>query len=161
MRYKTIELGCGNVLDLRFDIRADVQRTSATNVIADIRNLFHVPAKQYSYAKLAAVLEHITPEEQVRAARGLHHILIPHGLCWITTPDKQWIEDALTRGDITQEWHDTLIRGGEIDEFDHHRGLLNAEEIEHLFVSNGFSVVWGRDGNQSGGSLDFVFERGG
>src|SRR5688572_8588622 len=120
MRYPTLELGCGDVKDLRFDYRADIQPTNATNLIADIRDLSRFANNTISYIKLAAVLEHVTPDEQAMAVKEFHRVLVPHGLAWITTPDLEWMRDRLASDPSFQDWFDTLMRGGEKDEYDHH-----------------------------------------
>lgn len=158
MRYSTIEFGCGDVCDLRFDYRSDIQETSASNILADIRDLSKFDESMFAYAKLAAVLEHITPVEQVMAMIELHRVMVPHGVIWITTPDLQWMRDARDSGAITSEWYETLLRGGERDEYDIHKGLLTADTMDSLVSETGFKIIWARNGHQSGGSLDYTIE---
>lgn len=147
------------MLDLRFDLRGDIQPTKGSNCIADIRDLSQFADNSFAYIKLAAVIEHITPEDQLRAARELYRVLIPHGIVWITTPDREWMDLAVVSGEITREWYETLLRGGERDGFDRHLGLLDAITIEGLFESNGFSILRGVTGDIAGGSLDYAFEK--
>lgn len=158
MRYPTIEFGCGDVLDLRFDYRSDIQPTPASNTLADIRRLVAFSDNTFAYAKLAAVLEHITSGEQIMAMQELHRVLIPHGIAWITTPDLGWMRDALESGAITREWYETLLRGGERDEYDIHKGLLTVSTMDSLVNATGFKIIWARNGHQSGGSLDYAIE---
>lgn len=60
----TLNLGCGP--DMRGDVRVDVEKTEATTVVADARNL-PFPAGYFDTVLIIGVLHHITDYEKVVA----------------------------------------------------------------------------------------------
>lgn len=154
----SIEVGCGNIKDLRFDTRFDIVPSDAVTVVGDMRNMSMFSDNTFGFLKAAAVIEHVYWPDQNRTVQEFHRILIPHGIVWVQTPDWKWVQDAYHKGEITEEWYHAQINGGRRDEYDYHMGLLTIDSLELLMVSNGFKVLQLQDGHQASGSLDGTFE---
>ena len=159
MKFPTIEIGCGDVCDLRFDVRADIQDTPAVTHVFDMCSI-PFDNDTFCLLKAAACIEHITPEQQQQAVSEFRRVLIPHGVVYVQTPDAAYWTMRLGDNDpAVREWAWVQMKGGERDEFDMHKGLLNAAQLVDLFESNGFRKVWLHDGNEAAGSLDACFEK--
>lgn len=155
---KTIEVGVGNVKDLRFDVRLDIQETPAVTDVGDMCDLSRFADNTFCLLKTAASTEHLTPKDQQRAVKEWRRVLVNNGIVVIQTPDKGYWEQRLESEDQHErEWANIQMHGGERDEYDHHLGLLSAEDLQALFEGNGYETLYLRDGNQAAGSLDAAF----
>lgn len=154
----TAELGCGSVFDRRFDEFVDVVQYGHITYHQNFVAMPRFGDNRFCLIKSSASLEHLTPADQIRAVREWHRILCPNGVVVVQTPDSDWITWAVENGEISKEWGETLRRGGQRDEYDVHKGLLDAKGLQDLFESNGYRTVYLRDGNQAAGSLDASFE---
>jgi hypothetical protein len=105
--------------------------------------------------KIAASIEHISPDDQVKAVREFRRVLIPYGVIHVQTPDLQWIESIK---DVDEEWYYAQKNGGMVDEYDRHLGLLDKESITKLFEENGFRILQLHGGGEAAGSLDVYAE---
>lgn len=158
MSLLNLEIGCADYTDLRFDVRLDISPNSrgATH-IGDMRDMSMFGDGVFGFVKMAAVFEHVDRDGQLETIQELRRVVAVGGLVWVQTPDKLWLEQAVLTGEITQEWYNTQMRGGERDDFDHHYGLVTADTLHALFYFKGFTMLWMLDGTQAGGSIDALF----
>lgn len=159
MRFDTLEIGCGSVNDLAFDVKSDIRPLPHVTYVADMKSLPMIADHSIALIKIAAAIEHITPAEQVQAVQEWHRILIPYGIVLVTTPDLDWIErERQSMIEEKRAWAEVLMRGGQKDEYDVHRGLLNQDGLIALFVKNGYRALTIKSGADAAGSLDGAFE---
>ncbi len=157
----TLEVGVGQVLDLRFDKRTDIQPNPNATTICDMRDMKSVFADNtFALAKLAAVIEHVDADGQFETVQELYRILVPNGIVILQTPDLDYITARLHSEDEEErKGAEIQMTGGMRDEFDVHNGLMGKDSLRRLFELNGFETLWLRDGNEAGGSLDGAFLR--
>ena len=91
MRTLKLNIGCGSSFE--GDVRMDIKRTSAVNLIADAHFL---PFKDESFSQVVCteVLEHL--ESPIQALREIKRVLKKKGVVFITVPNLTEIRRILS-----------------------------------------------------------------
>jgi predicted SAM-dependent methyltransferase len=140
-----LHLGCGSI-HIPGWVNVDVMRSSAADIIDDIRRLKKFKNATVDSIYACHVLEHFTHTEVAPILRRWHEVLKPGGELRLSVPDidkivqiyhKNWTHFQ-TAGN--SPWVG-LIYGGQKDRFDFHKTGFNLCWLKLLLEQSGFDDV--------------------
>lgn len=155
-----LHIGCA---DIKLDgyINIDTRQTKATDIVADAWSLEMFESGTVSEVYSRHTIEHLEPDDAVRAIREWHRVLSPTGFARIICPDlefhaKQYIGKARSTVHVDQRVHAMAgfygwrvpSRGGNIH--DAHRWGYCEKSLSTICKELGFTsitrITHGKDG---------------
>jgi predicted SAM-dependent methyltransferase len=136
LQFLNLHLGCGNT-HLENHINIDWRKTSATDVVCDIRRLPY-PDDSVSLIATYHVIEHLSRHDLPRALKDWHRVLSPGGKLVIEYPDFDELVKKYLDGDERQL--DGIFA---LQRFqgDYHLFGYNFKRLKRLLESSGFTDI--------------------
>ncbi|MDO8310707.1 MAG: methyltransferase domain-containing protein, partial [Sideroxyarcus sp.] len=122
----------------------DALQRDEVDFIGDIRHLEAFADESCIEIYCSHVLEHVGQVEILEALQGLHRILAPGGLLYISVPDMDvlaWLFLDPSMGKPQRFEIMRMMFGGQLDEFDFHQIGLNFDFMLDYLQEAGFSSV--------------------
>lgn len=135
-QFLNLHLGCGNT-HLENHINIDWRKTSATDVVCDIRKLPY-PDDSVSLIATYHVIEHLSRHDLPKALKEWHRVLSPGGKLLIEYPDFDELVKKYLDGDEKQL--DGIFA---LQRFqgDYHLFGYNFKRLKRLLEANGFTNI--------------------
>jgi SAM-dependent methyltransferase len=142
---RRLHIGCGVQLIPGFvnmDADASIPGVDETGSVEDLSRFAD---GQFDEIYLSHVLEHVPYAEVPRALAGLHRILNPGGTLRIAVPDldricRLYVENIDWFAPPHSPWLG-LFYGGQVNDYDFHKGGFNFRYLEGLLRAAGFESV--------------------
>lgn len=119
----------------------DVQTGPGIDYVADLRNLDQFASDSCKEIYASHVLEHLNQREIVPALRGLHRILVPGGMLYLSVPDLRTLARLYCTPEIGADESFKLMRmmfGGQADPWDFHYIGFSLDFMVDYLRSAGF-----------------------
>jgi len=120
------------------DIRGDLL---GVDIVHDITSLPMFKDETVSEIRVSHTIEHIHPNNLIKALNEWYRILIPNGLLRIYCPDAEKIAKDFIEGKISCEEFSRLLFGNQEYGENVHRLAMDRKRLDELIESAGFEII--------------------
>lgn len=134
------EGGPGSPLLIGFT-NIDIRNLSGVDIVHDITNLSMFKDDSVDEIRVSHVIEHIHPNDIVKALAEWYRVLKPNGLLRIYCPDAEKVAKDYIEGKIPCEEFSRLLFGNQEYGENVHRLTFDRKRLDGLVEGAGFEIV--------------------